>query len=88
MTVWKSGIATALARYGATADKDTEKRYRIDLGATTTVCKRRGGDEMGDYRISNSWLTRRIEPDEAAWSWAAEQLIGRDRQPGPMEVKP
>jgi hypothetical protein len=29
---------------------------------------------MGDYRISKSWLTRRIEPEDATWSWAAEQL--------------
>ncbi len=36
---------------------------------------------MGDYRISKSWLTRRIEPDDADWSWASEQL-GPDMQPG------
>jgi hypothetical protein len=29
---------------------------------------------MGDYRISKSWLTRRIDPEDAAGSWAAEQF--------------
>ena len=29
---------------------------------------------MEGYRISKSWLTRRIEPGDADWSWAIERL--------------
>jgi hypothetical protein len=36
---------------------------------------------MGDYRISKSWLTRRIELDDSAWSWAVEQFAN-DMQSG------
>jgi hypothetical protein len=29
---------------------------------------------MEGYRISKSWLTSRIEPDNDQWDWAVEQL--------------
>ena len=29
---------------------------------------------MEEYRVSKSWLTRRVEPEDADWAWAAEQF--------------
>jgi hypothetical protein len=29
---------------------------------------------MEGYRISKSWLTRKLDPDDPEWSWAIEQL--------------
>ena len=29
---------------------------------------------MVDYRISKSWLTTKLDPDDPEWSWAVEQL--------------
>lgn len=29
---------------------------------------------MGEYRISKSWLTKRIESDDSDWAWAASQF--------------
>jgi hypothetical protein len=29
---------------------------------------------MEGYRISKSWLTGKLDPDDLEWSWAIEQL--------------
>ena len=29
---------------------------------------------MESYEISKSWLTNRLEPHDAEWAWAVEQL--------------
>ena len=29
---------------------------------------------MESYKISKSWLTNRLEPDDDEWAWAVEQL--------------
>jgi hypothetical protein len=29
---------------------------------------------MDSYRISKSWLTRRLEPNDDEWTWAVDQL--------------
>lgn len=29
---------------------------------------------MEEYRISKSWLTRRVEPEDAEWAWAVDRF--------------
>jgi hypothetical protein len=41
--------------------------FRGELGGWEEI-------EMGGFRISKSWLTGKLDPDDPEWSWALEQL--------------